>query len=376
MIILYIKTCVKPSLVTIHSLLFDMFDDNVCDDLLRLYPDSNQQYQQQLRELNDRLNSDQTNLTVKVYSCYYCNQLFDHPSKLKRHHRNGCTFPCRQYSRHFDSAEKLFNHCNENHVTDQTGAGNIATSSHTTIKHKSVDKLSLLGIARTRIIYPNEDDGEKYDLLAFLSGIKYEVKTHLQDMCDELLHIKWYVNCFVQMIKPNAADGGEDLKTNAHFLSKTTILLDRDDIGNEHDINVAYHKIFKSFDEYIRNGSNWTLDHIKHIEINIAKYKPLGAGSYIALSRTLATTRALLNIKNNDNKCFVYAVIASMHPSRSKDPSKVDHYVPCEHELNMKDIKLPVTPSSVSKFERQNNISVMVLGFEEGNFFPMHISTL
>ena len=104
-------------------------------------------------------------------------------------------------------------------------------------------------------------------------------------------------------------------------------------------INVAYHKISKNFDEYIRNGSNWALDHIKHIQINIAKYKPLGAGSYIALPRALPATRTLLNIKNNDNNCFVYAVIASMHPCRSNDPSKVDYYVPYEHELNMKGIQ-------------------------------------
>ena len=35
-----------------------------------------------------------------------------------------------------------------------------------------------------------------------------------------------------------------------------------------------------------------------------------------------------------------------------------------------------MAPSSVSKCVRQNNISVMVLGFEESNFFPMDISTL
>ena len=61
-----------------------MADDHFCEDLLRLYPDSNPQYQQQLRELNDRLsvdNDNRSNLTVKVYSCYYCKLLFDQQSK-------------------------------------------------------------------------------------------------------------------------------------------------------------------------------------------------------------------------------------------------------------------------------------------------------
>ncbi|XP_071177928.1 uncharacterized protein [Mytilus edulis] len=356
-----------------------MADDHFCEDLLRLYPDSNPQYQQQLRELNDRLsvdNDNRSNLTVKVYSCYYCKLLFDHPSKLKRHQRNSCTFPCRQCDRHFDSAENLFKHSNIDHTTYQTGSGNTDSNSHTTIKHKSVDKSALLGIARARFIYPNEDNGEKYDLLAFLSGIKHEVKTHLQEMCDELGHIKWYMNCLVQMIKPNGGEGGNDLKNNAHFISKTSNLVDRANIDDEHDINVTYQKIFKSFDEYIRNGSGWSLDHIKHIEINTAKYKPLGGGSYIPLPRTLAATRALLNIRNLDEKCFVYAIIASIHPTCSGDPSKVHHYIPYEHELNMEGIQLPVAPSFVSKFERQNNISVMVLGFEEGEFFPLHVTGL
>ncbi|CAG2191792.1 unnamed protein product [Mytilus edulis] len=338
-----------------------MADDHFCEDLLRLYPDSNPQYQQQLRELNDRLsvdNDNRSNLTVKVYSCYYCKLLFDHPSKLKRHQRNSCTFPCRQCDRHFDSAENLFKHSNIDHTTYQTGSGNTDSNSHTTIKHKSVDKSALLGIARARFIYPNEDNGEKYDLLAFLSGIKHEVKTHLQEMCDELGHIKWYMNCLVQMIKPNGGEGGNDLKNNAHFISKTSNLVDRANIDDEHDINVTYQKIFKSFDEYIRNGSGWSLDHIKHIEINTAKYKPLGGGSYIPLPRTLAATRALLNIRNLDEKCFVYAIIASIHPTCSGDPSKVHHYIPYEHELNMEGFTSEHTLEKhikyCSKFEAQH----------------------
>jgi len=42
----------------------------------------------------------------------------------------------------------------------------------------------------------------------------------------------------------------------------------------------------------------------------------------------------------------------------------------------MQGIEIPVAPSSLKQFERQNDISVMALGFEDGDFFPLHVTTL
>ena len=48
-------------------------------------------------------------------------------------------------------------------------------------------------------------------------------------------------------------------------------------------------------------------------------------------------------------------------------------YQEYEDEVNMKGITHPVAVKQVPKFEKQNNISVNVFGYEEG-YFPLYIS--
>jgi hypothetical protein len=52
-------------------------------------------------------------------------------------------------------------------------------------------------------------------------------------------------------------------------------------------------------------GSQWVLSRIVKVELKINKYNPLRGNSYIPLPKILANKKAIINIKNNDNKCFL-----------------------------------------------------------------------
>jgi hypothetical protein len=71
----------------------------------------------------------------------------------------------------------------------------------------------------------------------------------------------------------------------------------------------------------------------------------------------------VISIHNNDDKCFAYAILAVIHPTE-KHPERVSKYLPYEHELNMKGKRYPVAIADIPKIERQNDISVNVLGFK------------
>ncbi|KAG8179378.1 hypothetical protein JTE90_012074 [Oedothorax gibbosus] len=75
-----------------------------------------------------------------------------------------------------------------------------------------------------------------------------------------------------------------------------------------------YLKILSSFSEFEGQGSGWIIDEILHLEVNTAVYIPLGAASYIPLPKELLQTRSILNIQNSDNKCFLWSVLADLHP--------------------------------------------------------------
>ena len=62
------------------------------------------------------------------------------------------------------------------------------------------------------------------------------------------------------------------------------------------------------------------------------------------------------------------SVLAKLHP-KPQNPHRPTHYQPYEQELNMHDIEMPMKLSQISKFEKQNNISINVFGFEESVVF-------
>ena len=52
---------------------------------------------------------------------------------------------------------------------------------------------------------------------------------------------------------------------------------------------------------------------------------------------------------------------------------RVEKYIPYENELNMEGITYPVAVKGVTKFEKQNNISINVYRYEDG-YYPLYIS--
>jgi hypothetical protein len=79
----------------------------------------------------------------------------------------------------------------------------------------------------------------------------------------------------------------------------------------------------------------------------------------------------VISIHNNNDKCFAYAILAVIHPTE-KHPERVSKYLPYEHELNMKGKRYPVAIADIPKIERQNDISVNVLGFMAITFLKCH----
>ncbi|XP_021351034.1 uncharacterized protein LOC110448879 [Mizuhopecten yessoensis] len=132
-------------------------------------------------------------------------------------------------------------------------------------------------------------------------------------------------------------------------------------------------KIQNSFTEYQRQGSNWTLDKVIQIQIHFAKYKPLKGSSYIPLPIKLRSKHAIINVQNKDKKCFMWSILAALHPVK-RDSQRVTKYIDHRHELNFDGISFPVKVADINKFETQNKITVNVLGYEKGSLFPIHVT--
>ena len=56
-----------------------------------------------------------------------------------------------------------------------------------------------------------------------------------------------------------------------------------------------------------------TFEHIEQLEVHLNKFKPLNGSSYIALPSQLAKRKAIVNMRNEDHRCFQWAVLAALH---------------------------------------------------------------
>ena len=171
----------------------------------------------------------------------------------------------------------------------------------------------------------------------------------------------------VKYSKTNNA--GEEVTTEPIFRSKNVATTNHDEVNEQ--LARAFQQLYKAQEEFQREGSGWNLQEIILFEINTTKYQPLMGSSYIPLPKYLATKKAVINIKNEDQKCFVWSVLAQLYPCRHSD--RVINYIKNEQDLNLKGVHFPTPLHDIPIFERNNNISINVFGYE-GEVFPLYIT--
>ena len=76
-------------------------------------------------------------------------------------------------------------------------------------------------------------------------------------------------------------------------------------------------------DAWTNEGSGWILESIESQYINISTYRLLLESSHINLPIELRNPRKrLINIKNKDQKCFVWCHVRRINPSK-EHPERV-----------------------------------------------------
>ena len=79
----------------------------------------------------------------------------------------------------------------------------------------------------------------------------------------------------------------------------------------------SFQDILYLIDNWINEGSGWIVESTESQYINISTYKPLSGSSYISLPEELRNPRkGLINIKNKDQKCFLWCHVRHINPSK------------------------------------------------------------
>ena len=97
--------------------------------------------------------------------------------------------------------------------------------------------------------------------------------------------------------------------------------------------------------------------------------------SYIPLPKELANKKAIINMENGDNQCFLWCVLRALNPNGHNSERADTKFREKENTLNMKGIQYSVSLKDLNKFEKQNpSISIAVLGYERKSVYRLRNS--
>jgi len=143
---------------------------------------------------------------------------------------------------------------------------------------------------------------------------------------------------------------------------------------NSFNIDEATSSILTAIDNFNKQGSNWQLDFVSKLSIRSAAYRPLQGSTYVKSPKALMDKRAVLNIKNTDEYCFLYCILAHIHYVK-RNAENPNQYLQYFKELKYSNLTFPLKVSDVSKFEDMNDsIAVNVLFYENKEIIPLYPS--
>ena len=108
---------------------------------------------------------------------------------------------------------------------------------------------------------------------------------------------KYQITVKVLLSKHKENEDIEFVPVYFNFTTKTVINLD----------HKSFHKVLCRIDNWTNEGSGWVIKSVDAEYMNISVFSPLSGSTYIEFLRRLRNSmQGLINIKNNDNECFLW----------------------------------------------------------------------
>ena len=134
----------------------------------------------------------------------------------------------------------------------------------------------------------------------------------------------------------------------------------------------------------VRNESQVKIIHIDYLTLMISQFQPLAASRFQELPEFLKKKRAIINVKNQDNKCFGYAILSALMASQDNpsaavlsNPTRATTYRESFRQYGLHDLEYPVQPDRMFELENKLNLKINLFSFYDDvgtARYPMYIS--
>ena len=144
---------------------------------------------------------------------------------------------------------------------------------------------------------------------------------------------------------------------------------DNEEFMNDSETDEVIKLLFESFlQKYEENlqekmkGSDFEFGGVNFLYYDFNKTSINRGGSYIDSPKWLKDKKSTINPKNNDDKCFQYAVTLALNLDNiDNHPERISKIKPFIDQYNWKDIDFPATSKDWKKFELYNEIALNIL---------------
>ena len=118
-------------------------------------------------------------------------------------------------------------------------------------------------------------------------------------------------------------------------------------------IKICIDGIEGGIENYQETGSAWYFKEVEKLEIHTVEYNPTKGSSYIPLPGWISNKKAIVNLKNKDEKCFLWCILRYLYP-RDRDEEQLTGLKKYEFSLKTKGITFPMKLKDITKFEKLN----------------------
>lgn len=260
----------------------------------------------------------------------------------------------KKYERRLDSVENAINNMyHTRSITDVYAMNLIVRSQHSEeliiAPHETFLKNRLTNIFTNEITTNNKN----LKISQFVT-IKYLIHDGPPDIDNE----------YLDMLDSGTYDKNE-YKT-VYFNSEISVLTSVKRIDTI--INEIIEKFMNDIEQMNIRGSGGAFAGIIKTEVKMSKSKNIFGGSYVELPEKIKNKQACINIKNDDDKCFLWSLLAFKHYDeiKSKSKNEVRHYKKYVDTIKLPEyVSYPVETQVISMWEEANNIKINVFTLDE-----------
>ena len=123
------------------------------------------------------------------------------------------------------------------------------------------------------------------------------------------------------------------------------------------DIQRLAQRLLEANAKFIRGKSGLVLAEIYTLNLNVARFAPFSGSTYTPLPKFLQNKTAIVNVQNDHNRCFGYAIASAYHPQQ-KNSNRVEMYLQYFEQDRLNDIEYPVNLVDIPLFDYRFNLSI------------------